>query len=316
MVRFRISTESPVPPSAQLYEQLTFAIASRQLPLGARLPSVRQLSMQTGLHRNTISKVYNQLEATGLVSARAGSGVYVLDTAHISEISSIQSLVRRTLDTALSQGYTLQQITDVVHLELDRRLRETAQLIVTSADPGSLSLMVQELETRLGIPVQGVPLHQLAQQVGQSHAGLVVTQRYDYNEARSILQDFRGTLLPLDIYTYKKELEMVEKLPSGQTLGVVSLSPGILRIVEIFVHSLRGQEILVLTAQLEDTYSLNAILQNAHLVMTDESSFPSIQQQSKHLRIDRSCPLPIHCVESYIAAGSILALKAYIEQIK
>jgi len=33
--------------------------------------------MQTGLHRNTISKVYRQLEDNGLVDSRAGSGIYV-----------------------------------------------------------------------------------------------------------------------------------------------------------------------------------------------------------------------------------------------
>ena len=35
--------------------------------------------MQTGLHRNTISKVYRQLEIDGVVEAIAGSGIYVRD---------------------------------------------------------------------------------------------------------------------------------------------------------------------------------------------------------------------------------------------
>ena len=35
--------------------------------------------MQTGLHRNTISKVYRQLEVDGVVEAIAGSGIYVRD---------------------------------------------------------------------------------------------------------------------------------------------------------------------------------------------------------------------------------------------
>ena len=35
--------------------------------------------MQTGLHRNTISKVYRQLETDGVVEAMAGSGIYVRD---------------------------------------------------------------------------------------------------------------------------------------------------------------------------------------------------------------------------------------------
>ena len=67
MVQFHIQTDSEIPASTQLYDQIWFAIASRQYPPGYRLPSTRQLAMQTGLHRNTISKVYRQLEDAGVV---------------------------------------------------------------------------------------------------------------------------------------------------------------------------------------------------------------------------------------------------------
>ena len=78
-VRFHIQQESDIPASTQLYNQICFAIAARHYPPGHRLPSTRQLAMQTGLHRNTISKVYRQLEHDGVVEAMAGSGIYVRD---------------------------------------------------------------------------------------------------------------------------------------------------------------------------------------------------------------------------------------------
>ena len=78
-MRFHIQQESDIPASTQLYNQICFAIAARHYPPGHRLPSTRQLAMQTGLHRNTISKVYRQLEMDGVVEAIAGSGIYVRD---------------------------------------------------------------------------------------------------------------------------------------------------------------------------------------------------------------------------------------------
>ena len=78
-MRFHIQQESDIPASTQLYNQICFAIAARHYPPGHRLPSTRQLAMQTGLHRNTISKVYRQLEIDGVVEAIAGSGIYVRD---------------------------------------------------------------------------------------------------------------------------------------------------------------------------------------------------------------------------------------------
>ena len=78
-MRFHIQQDSDIPASTQLNNQICFAIAARHYPPGHRLPSTRQLAMQTGLHRNTISKVYRQLEIDGVVEAIAGSGIYVRD---------------------------------------------------------------------------------------------------------------------------------------------------------------------------------------------------------------------------------------------
>ena len=78
-VRFHIQQVSDISASTQLYNQICFAIAARHYPPGHRLPSTRQLAMQTGLHRNTISKIYRQLEIDGVVEAIAGSGIYVRD---------------------------------------------------------------------------------------------------------------------------------------------------------------------------------------------------------------------------------------------
>ena len=85
-VRFHIQQESDIPASTQLYNQICFAIAARHYPPGHRLPSTRQLAMQTGLHRNTISKVYRQLENDGVVEAMAGSGIYVRDQQNPRDI--------------------------------------------------------------------------------------------------------------------------------------------------------------------------------------------------------------------------------------
>ena len=71
MFRFHIQTDSHIPPSQQLINQIKFAIASAQYQPGQRLPSTRQLAQITGLHRNTISKVYRNLEERGFTDSVA-----------------------------------------------------------------------------------------------------------------------------------------------------------------------------------------------------------------------------------------------------
>ena len=83
MFRFHIQSDSHIPPSQQLIDQIKFAIASRQYQPGQRLPSTRQLAQMTGLHRNTISKVYKNLEENNLVESVTGSGIYVTDNSRL-----------------------------------------------------------------------------------------------------------------------------------------------------------------------------------------------------------------------------------------
>ena len=94
-MRFHIQQESEIPASSQLYNQICFAIAARHYPPGHRLPSTRQLAMQTGLHRNTISKVYRQVENDGVVEAIAGSGIYVRDQQKQKDLKSGAISIRK-----------------------------------------------------------------------------------------------------------------------------------------------------------------------------------------------------------------------------
>ena len=143
-MKFHIQQESDIPASTQLYNQICFAIAARHYPPGHRLPSTRQLAMQTGLHRNTISKVYRQLEIDGVVEAIAGSGIYVRDNLTKREftkslyskdkISKVPDQeAKKVIDNLISLGFTLQETRDILNNEIDWRIK--CCLLYTSPSP-------------------------------------------------------------------------------------------------------------------------------------------------------------------------------------
>jgi GntR family transcriptional regulator len=308
---FRINVDSSVPPSAQLYEQVSFAIASRQLPPGSKLPSVRQLAMQTNLHRNTISKVYTHLEKSGLVEARAGSGVYVLnpETLSLSIHSTIKQLIQGSVDAVLAQGYSLEQVTAMFVRELELRSHRGAQIIATSPDKGLLRVVAQELQKALDVPVFGLPIEELADYLKQHPAATVVTDRYCIPQVQEALEGLDIPVLPIDINTYSEEIGLVEQLRSGSCLGIISLSRSILYGASILTQSMRGEELLVLTAHPEDDPDINAILQSTDLLILDEGSFGILEQRIKKARISRIRPLGVHVAENHTTLESITALK-------
>ncbi|MFE8103613.1 PLP-dependent aminotransferase family protein [Brenneria goodwinii] len=74
----------PSPLVVQVVSTLRNAIASKQLPGGQRLPSVRRGASLFSVSNSTIVQAYEQLVAEGWITARPGSGFYVAESG-ISE---------------------------------------------------------------------------------------------------------------------------------------------------------------------------------------------------------------------------------------
>lgn len=321
MVQFHIQTDSEIPASTQLFNQIRFAIASRQFPPGHRLPSTRQLAMQTGLHRNTISKVYRQLENTGLVEAQAGSGIYVRAQGHeggrkhkspiLEEYPLANKIVQESMDQLLGQGCTLNQARELFLAEIDWRLRCSARVVVTAPteDIGVGELMAKELEQALRIPIQLVPMEQLGTFLDQISSGTVITSRYFIGEAESISAPRSVRVIPVDIYDYSQEIQLVGGLPKDSYLGLVSLSSGMLRSTQVIIHSIRGEDLLVMTALLSDEYKINSIVRSARTIFCDQPSFATVKAAINAAREDIIRPPQLVCCENYIGSKSINLLK-------
>lgn len=73
----RVDTAGPVPPYEQIRAQLAALIRSGRLPVGERLPTVRQLAADLGLAPGTVARAYKELEAAGLIRTRRGAGTRV-----------------------------------------------------------------------------------------------------------------------------------------------------------------------------------------------------------------------------------------------
>jgi GntR family transcriptional regulator len=322
MIQFRIQPDSEIPASAQLLNQIRYAIASRQYPPGYKLPSTRALAMQTGLHRNTISKVYRQLEEEGYVESLAGSGIYVRAQGHeggsrlqspiLKQHPQAYKIVQQALDELLSQGCSLNQAREIFLAEIDWRLRCSARVLVAAPalDIGAGELMVYELEESLQIPIQLVAMEELSTVLDQTSSATVVTSRYFIGQVEAIAAPKAVRVIPLDIHDYTNEFNQFKNLPKDSCLGIVSISSGILRAAEVILHGLRGDEILVMTAQPKDAYKLQAVAKRAQIIFSvDQVSFSAVQAAVQVAMDDIIRPPKILRGEKYIGANSINLLK-------
>ena len=68
-----LDRSSAVSIAGQLEEQLTWLIATGALAPGERLPSIRELGAELGIHHHTVRQAYLELDARELIAIRRGA---------------------------------------------------------------------------------------------------------------------------------------------------------------------------------------------------------------------------------------------------
>jgi len=286
--------------------------------------------MQTGLHRNTISKVYRQLETDGVVEAIAGSGIYVRDQQKQKDLRATSNSVRNkndkdvdlevrnSVDDLLNAGCTLQQTRDLFTREIDWRLRCGARLLVSTPreDIGASLLIAEELAPRLDVPVEVVPMEELESVLENSKKVTVVTSRYFLQPLEELAKIHQVRAIAVDLSDFQKELTILKKLRSGSCLGIVSISPGILRAAEVILHSMRGNELLLMTANPDVGSRLIALLRAASLIICDSPSLPLVEHTLRQSRSQLMRMPQVHCAERYLSDSTIEELRKEIGLLK
>jgi GntR family transcriptional regulator len=76
-MQIRIASDDGVPIYIQIVNQVKHLVASGRLAPGDEMPSIRVLAEQLTVNPNTVARAYLELEHTGVVTKRNGTGTYV-----------------------------------------------------------------------------------------------------------------------------------------------------------------------------------------------------------------------------------------------
>ena len=280
--------------------------------------------MQTGLHRNTISKVYRQLETDGVVEAIAGSGIYVRDQVKKKDIKeSIQSKkpgrdpsleAKKAIDKLINIGCSLQEAREILTNEVDWRIKCGARVLVSTPreDIGASMLIAEELAPRINVPVEVIPMEELEKVLCNSNNGTLVTSRYFLQPLEKLAKKYGIRAIAVDLSDFQKELKMLTELKPGSCVGIVSISPGLLRAAEVILHSIRGNDILLMTANPENSSRLLALLRTTNHVICDSPSLSAVENTLTKNRSQLIRMPLIHCAANYLTQETINQLKKEI----
>lgn len=127
-----VDPTDPTPLYAQLDRGIRAAIASGQLKVGDRLPTVRQLAVDLRINANTVARVYAELERAGLLATRRGLGTFVREPSAAQSLApkrdlqrDLRPMVERLLADASAVGLSLADVIRYLESLESRRTDET-----------------------------------------------------------------------------------------------------------------------------------------------------------------------------------------------
>src|ERR671933_322206 len=107
----RINSKSHVPVHVQLEGQIKHLILTGNFEVGSRLPSIRAMAGFLRVNRNTVARVFSDLEREGYVESRRGSGVYVLEPPVEAEDAMRQKeVLERVMDLAAAHDVPVEDL--------------------------------------------------------------------------------------------------------------------------------------------------------------------------------------------------------------
>ena len=122
----------------------------------------------------------------------------------------------------------------------------------------------------------------------------------------------RVRAIAVDLSDFQKELKIIKELKSGSCVGIVSISPGLLRAAEIIIHSMRGSDIVIMTTISDNSSRLLALLKASNHIVCDGPSLSVIENTLLKNRSQLMRVPNIICAKNYLSIQTINHLKTEI----
>lgn len=263
-----LSRRGCVPLREQLRFQLEMKILMGDLQPGQRMPSVRALSRRLGLHRNTVSAAYHDLQATGQVRLEKGRGILVRPSPPSGSPpeETVDRILRPALQQAVARGHSTEEIRGAV----ERWLTSSPdRLVVVDPCREMAEVLAEEIRCALGVPVSSASLAELERDPAPVASALVLTLPYHVDAVACFSP---AAVETLTVAVPEDDRAAVLALPAGSRLLLVFHAATVLRFAEAFVTGLRGEKVRVDTVPFSATGDWHRLVPLADLILADAIS--------------------------------------------
>ena len=220
----RINSKSHVPVHVQLEGQIKHLILTGGFEVGSRLPSIRAMAGFLRVNRNTVARVFSDLEREGYAESRRGSGVYVVEPPMEAEDLKRQEVLERVMDLAAAQDVPVEDLAYALLARAGAKPQEKTSILFVECTRAELDQFSRELEEQLPVEVERVLVEDLADRVsGMENPPwrLAVTTFFHIHEVQEIVEPHGIEAVALLAEATLESLQRLMELPAGTPVGVI-----------------------------------------------------------------------------------------------
>lgn len=198
-------------------------------PIGSRLPTSRQLAIETGAHRNTVAKAYQQLAELGLVTVRQGRGTFVVATHEDGNGGSLALQIHSSIANQIRQARRIGIPEVELRVLIERQMTTTygaaRRGLFVECNPGDADAAVTDIEAVTGFRLTPLLLDQLTLDPMRATAGydVVVTILAHIKEVSDCLLASGPAVDVVGVYTLPDEeaLGRIAQIEPGSRVGII-----------------------------------------------------------------------------------------------
>jgi GntR family transcriptional regulator len=220
----RINSKSHVPIHVQLEGQIKHLILTGSFEVGSRLPSIRAMAGFLRVNRNTVARVFTDLEREGYVESRRGSGVYVVEPPVEAEDLKGQEVLERVMALAAAQDVPVEDLAYALLARAGAKPQEKTLILFIECTRAELDQFSDELEEQLPVQVERVLIEDLAHRVScveDPPWRLAVTTFFHIHEVQDLVEPRGIEAVALLAEATLESLQRLMELPPGTPVGVV-----------------------------------------------------------------------------------------------
>ena len=276
---FLINKQSAVPIHIQLKEQVRYAIMSGDYEPGSLLPSIRDMTAQLGIHRNTVHRVYLELQASGLLVSRPGKGVFVseklTEVISVKELNAADELIERYFEEANAMGLnptTLARLVGQRAPGYDSHHPIVSFVECTAHQSQECS---RDLGEAFGINVHHLLLDDLREANGGVLKSLqhIVTSIFHYDEVRRLLEGSGRRVHPITYDLHPATRKVLRDLPPDRKLGFICHDANTEEVIGAQVIERVGEGVFIGCANLESPkHALELIKKVDTVILTEPAA--------------------------------------------